>query len=107
MQENEVPSNVYKIPPEKTPTMSGLHRFVGYRRRSLRNDFETLDEVVLVEWTHTLNDPLEFYVLRFGKTKKQPTSEYQGDWYYIGDAIERITDNPRAAAAAKRQPGGL
>ena len=72
----------------------GLYRFVGHRRISLRNDFQTLDEVMLVEWGQTSSGDLEFYVLRFGKQKKQSIGDYQGKWYYLGDAIETITRSP-------------
>ena len=50
-----------------------------------------MDEVVLVVWGVASIGNLEFYVLRLGKPRKQPINMYQGDWYYIGDQIERIT----------------
>jgi hypothetical protein len=99
VKENEMRYSDFRVRPQDTPTQAGLHRFIGYRKVSLRNDFQTLDEVVLVEWGVALTGLLEFQVLRFGKQKKEPLHKYQGKWYYIGDRIERITTHPTTATS--------
>jgi hypothetical protein len=84
---------------EATPNTQGVYRFVGYQFMGLRNDMRSMDEVVLVETTISLRGVPELCVLRFGKSRKYPITQYQGTWYYIGDEIDRITSDESPAPA--------
>jgi hypothetical protein len=73
------------------PAFPGAYVFDGTRTYGARNSMMTVKEVVRVLAVVRDRSGSEVCVLRFGSGRAEPVTQYQGDWYYLGDLIDDLT----------------
>lgn len=85
------------------PTCVGAHFFVGTRTHGVRNNIVTIREVVDVQYVRRDRTGMELSVFRFYKGAPDPITQYQGDWYFLGDFFEQLITRSNSTSETERR----